>query len=114
MPSTSADLVRDQFHLRSVCVVQVKGKAQAVQAFTVLGVKSEPLPVAQQEFLALYEVGVVLYRQREFARARELFTQALQLQPNDFLAAQYVGDCAELMLHPPDAAWSGVRVMTKK
>jgi adenylate cyclase len=109
-----ADLVRDQFHLRSVSVVQVKGKVRAVQAFTVLGEKSEALPDEQQKFLALYEEGVALFRRREFVHAKELFAQALQLQPDDYLAAMYLDDCTAFIENPPEASWTGVRVMTKK
>jgi len=108
------ELVREQFHLRSVGVVQVKGKSQAVKTFTVLGEKSEALPPGQQQFLALYEEGMTLFRQREFSRARELFDQALQLQPDDYLAAQYRDNCVAFIENPPDSSWTGIRVMTKK
>ena len=109
-----AELVRDQFHLRSVDVVQVKGKTQAVQTFTVLGEKSEALPPGQEKFLALYEEGISCFRRREFVRAKELFAQALQLQPGDYLAQDYLAGCAAFIENPPDASWTGVRVMTKK
>lgn len=109
-----ADLVRDQFHLRSVYPLQVQGKQMAVQSFTVLGEKLEPLPPGQQRFLELYEEGVSRFRQREFVRAKELFAQALQLQPDDYLAAMYLADSVAFIENPPDASWTGVRVMTKK
>lgn len=109
-----ADLVRDQFHLRSVYPLQVRGKQMAVQSFTVLGEKSEPLPPGQQRFLELYEEGVSRFRQREFVRAKEVFAQALQLQPDDYLAAMYLADSVAFIENPPDASWTGVRVMTKK
>jgi adenylate cyclase len=109
-----AELVSDQFHLRSVDFVQVKGKTRSVQAFTVLGEKSEALPPDQQKFLALYEEGISSFRRREFVRAKELFAQALQLQPGDDLAAQYLAGCVTFIEKPPDASWTGVRVMTQK
>ena len=108
------ELVRDTFHLRSVYPVQVKGKAVAVKTFTVLGEKSEALPPAQQKFLELYEQGVSLFRQREFVRAQEIFEQARQLQPEDYLLGLYLADCATCIENPPDASWTGIRVMTKK
>jgi adenylate cyclase len=111
---SAAELVRDRFHLRSVDIVQVQGKTQAVQAFTVLGEKSEALPPDEQKFLALYEEGISSFRRREFDHARELFAQALQLQRGDYLAAQYLASCAAFIGNPPDASWTGVRVMSKK
>ncbi len=109
-----ADLVRDEFYLRSVDVVQVKGKMQAVKAFTVLGEKSEPLPPGLPRFLELYEEGVSLFRKREFVRAKELFAQALEILPDDYLAADYLESCAELMANPPEDSWTGIKVMTRK
>ncbi len=109
-----ADLVRDDFHLRRVDAVVVKGKKRAVEAFTVLGEKSVALPPDQAKFIALYEDGISAFRKREFDRAQELFAQALQIQPGDHLAAQYRESCLEYLENPPDESWTGVRVMTKK
>jgi len=108
------ELVRDHFHLRSVAVVRVKGKTRAVQAYTVLGEKSEALPPEQQKLLSVYEEGFSSFRQREFVRAKELFAKALQIKPDDYLASLYVESCEAYIKNPPDASWDGVRVMTEK
>jgi adenylate cyclase len=108
------ELVRDYFHLRNVAVVRVKGKTRAVPAYTVLGEKSEPLPPEKQKLLSLYEEGYSSFRQREFVRAKELFTQALQVQPDDYLAKIYIESCETYVKNPPGDAWDGVRVMTEK
>jgi len=109
-----AELVQDHFHLRSVNFIQVKGKTQPVRAFTVLGEKSQPLPAEQLKFLARYEEGVSAYRQREFTRAKDLFEQALKLQPDDFLVSRYLASTTAFIANPPDAAWNGVQIMTEK
>ncbi len=109
-----AELVLDHFYLRSVDFVQVTGKTMAVQAFTVLGEKTQPLPPEQQKFLSLYEEGISSFRRREFVRAKELFAKALQIQPGDYLATQYVTSCVTFIENPPDASWTGVRVMAEK
>jgi adenylate cyclase len=109
-----AELVRDQFHLRSVDIVQVKGKTKAVQAYTVLGEKSEALSSEQQKLLALYEEGISSFRRREFVAAKELFAQALRVQPDDYLTSVYLTSCEEFIQMPPGASWTGVRVMTEK
>jgi adenylate cyclase len=109
-----ADLVRDQFHLRSVDVVQVKGRTQAVKTFTVLGEKSEALTSIQQRFLSLHEDGIAAFRERKFDRARDLFAQTLQLGPGDFLASEYLSSASAFISNPPDASWTGIRVMTSK
>ncbi len=109
-----ADLVRDQFHLRTVDLVQVKGKTKAVETFSVLGEKSEALPAEQQKFLAIYEEAVSAFRDRRFNHAKELLIEALKMKPDDSLSIGYLENCEEYIKNPPDASWTGVRVMTKK
>jgi len=109
-----ADLVRDQFVLRTVDLVQVKGKTEAVKTFAVVAEKSEPLPSARAKFLATYEEAVTAFRSRRFSEARDLLQEALKIQPDDFLATEYLEDCEVFIKTPPDASWTGVRVMTKK
>ena len=109
-----AALVRDKFYLRSIDLVRVKGKDLPVEVFTVLGEKTGALSPEDQTFLPLYEEAIRLFRRREFARAKELFEQALQVQPNDYTAAEYLKSCIEYIKAPPDETWTGVRVMTSK
>ena len=39
---TAGDLIRDSFHLRSVALVQVKGKTRPVEIFALIGAKNDP------------------------------------------------------------------------
>lgn len=109
-----AELVVDNFHLRSVAFAQVKGKTQSVRAFTVLGDKTLELQPEQKKALELYEEGISSFRRREFARAKDLFAQSLQHQPNDYLSSEYLASAAEFLVNPPDNDWTGTRIMTKK
>lgn len=108
----TAALVRDAFILRSVGEIQVKGKGTPVEVFTVLEDRSSG--VAAPDWLAGFERGIRLYRQREFAQALELFAQAVEAAPEDWLNQEYVSRCQRLILEPPGADWDGVYVMAKK
>lgn len=108
-----AALVRDTYLLRLVDCVQVKGKTRPVDVFTVMG-EGAGQTVSLPLWLARYEEGVRLYREREFAAAAKMFEQSLQREPGDFLSAMYLRRCKELLLDPPDESWNGVFVMTKK
>jgi adenylate cyclase len=114
MGQSVAELVADTFHLRSVDIVQVKGKSRAVETYTVLGEKSEPLAPAREKFLALHEQAIRAFRTRDFGQAKGLWIEALQIERDDYLAAQYLASCIEFIDDPPDLSWTGVRVMTKK
>jgi adenylate cyclase len=109
-----AALIRDRFHLQTVDLIQVLGKTEPVDTFTVLGEKTDSPAPAREKFLAAYEEGVRLLRRREFAQAKRFFIEALQFQPGDYLATQCLATCDELIQSPPDDSWVGVRVMTKK
>ena len=109
---TVAPLVREKFLLRTVDLVQVKGKTKPVEVFAVVRerVVGEPDP----EWLKLYEEGVRLYRQHEFTRAAAAFQDYLQKQPNDYLSNLYLRRSEALVAHPPGTDWDGVYVMTQK
>ncbi|MEQ1843222.1 MAG: adenylate/guanylate cyclase domain-containing protein [Verrucomicrobiales bacterium] len=109
---TAAAQVRDLFVLRSVDLVQVKGKMQPVAVFTIPRESGEGRVVPS--WLPLYEEGIQLYRQREFQKAADVFIRARGLCPDDYLIQLYGERCAQLMAQPPGPEWSGVYQMTKK
>jgi adenylate cyclase len=85
------------FVFREVDVVRVKGRAGAAAVYELVGragVKVDPR----------FAEALALYRQREFARARELFTQL----SGDETAAIMATRCAQLSSAPPPEDWDGV------
>jgi adenylate cyclase len=83
---TAADLIRDSFHLRSVALVQVKGKTRPVEIFALIGARNEP---GDQEFLQrleTYEAGFRKFRERDFTHAKILLSEFLEFYPDDALA----------------------------
>jgi adenylate cyclase len=110
----AADLIRDEFDLRSVALVQVKGKTQPVEIFTLIGARNDR---ADKEFLSrleTYEAGFRKFRERDFTQAKVLFSQFLEFYPDDALARMYSERCLEYEEEPPDAAWNAVEVFKKK
>jgi adenylate cyclase len=108
-----AKLVGDTYILRTVALVQPKGKTTAANIFTVVGdgaAQTVSLPV----WLARYEDGVRLYRERQFAEAAAEFRECLAKQPDDYLSARYLGLCEALIKDPPDESWTAAEVMTDK
>ncbi len=111
---SAAELVRDEFHLRSVARVQVKGKTQPVDVFTLVGARSEQMEPELLDRLASYEEGILKFRARDFSQARILFSQFLEFYPDDFLAKMYLERTLEYEKEPPDEAWNAVEVFKKK
>jgi len=108
-----APLVGNTYILRTVDFVQVKGKTKPVDVFTVMG-DGAAQTVSMPVWLARYEDGVRLYRERKFSEAAVEFQECLRKQPDDYLSSMYLKRCQALVENPPDESWDGVFVMTKK
>jgi adenylate cyclase len=111
---TAAELVRDEFHLRSVARVQVKGKTKPVDAFTFIGARNEDVDSQLLKWLEVYEEGLEKFRARDFTQAKILFSRFLEFYPDDLLAQMYLARSLDYERQPPDEAWGAVEVLTKK
>ena len=105
-----AALVRDQFILRSVDLIIVKGKTQPVAIFTVLGGKGTPAP----PWLERHEEAMGMYRAGDFAAAEKAWRDVLAQAPEDGLTQVLLERCVTLQAHPPTPPWTGVYEMTSK
>jgi adenylate cyclase len=112
--SSVAELVRDEFHLRSVARVQVKGKTQPVDVLTLLGPKDGSVDKELLKWVETYEEGLIKFRERDFNQSKILFSQFLEFYPDDNLAKMYLDRALEYEQQPPDEAWNAVEVFKKK
>jgi adenylate cyclase len=112
--ASASKLIRDEFHLRSVALVQVKGKTRPVEIFTLIGAKDDPGERELLERLELYEAGFRKFRERDFTEAKILFSQFLEFDPEDALAKMYLERALAYEMQPPDEAWNAVEVFEKK
>jgi adenylate cyclase len=97
-----------------VAFVQVKGKTEPVEIFTLIGEKKAR---GDEEFLhrlEIYEAGFRKFRERDFTQAKILFSQFLEFYPNDALAKMYLERALEYEEQPPDEAWNAVEIFKKK
>ncbi len=112
--ATVAELVRDEFHLRSVARVQVKGKSKPVDVFTFVGARNEEVDPQFLKWLESYEEGLEKFRSRDFTEAKILFSRFLEFYPDDLLAKMYLDRALEYEQQPPEEAWDAVEVFKKK
>lgn len=107
-----ARMVRDQFVVRSLDLIVVKGKTKPVEIFTVLdereGEHPEPL------WLEAHEEAMRLYRTGDFAGAEALWREVLAQEPGDSVSHVFVNRCLALQKEPPEGVWAGVFAMTTK
>ncbi len=111
---SATELVREQFHVRSVARVQVKGKAEPVEISTLIGERGEEIDPELLRRLETYEEGFQKFRQRDFAAAKILLSQFLEFYPTDHLAKMYLERALEYEVAPPEGEWNAVEVFKKK
>jgi len=112
--ASAADLIRDDFHLRSVARVQVKGKTVPVEVSTLIAAKGETVEGDLLKWLEVYEEAIVKFRAREFTEAKILLARFLEFYPTDHLAKMYLEHALQYEQQPPDVSWTGAEVFTKK
>src|SRR4029453_4655636 len=83
--ATAAELVRDEFYMRSVARVQVKGKTKPVDVFTFFFPRNEEVDLEFLKWLESYEEGLEKFRARDFTDAKISFSRFLEFYPDDFL-----------------------------
>jgi len=109
---STAALLGDAFILQEVDRVRVKGKAQAIGFFEVLGEGEAPPELAR--FLETYHRGLALYRERNWPESLAAFTAALELHPEDASVRRYLEQAQRYMESPPGPDWEAVTVMDTK
>jgi adenylate cyclase len=111
---TASDLIRDEFILRSVARVQVKGKTEPADVCALVAARSEEVDPEFMRWLESYEEGILAFRARDFERAKILFSRFLEFYPDDTLAKMYLERALEYEQQPPVEPWNAVEVFTKK
>jgi adenylate cyclase len=107
---------RHNFVVRYLDLVAVKGKREAVPVYELVGrIGDAAITARYAPVFEHYNRAVVLYQQRQFTEAAELFNRALAItNGDDGPSAVYVQRCIELAVEPPDPDWDLVYVMKHK
>jgi class 3 adenylate cyclase/CHASE2 domain-containing sensor protein len=109
--------ISKSFVTREVDWVRVKGKAQPVRIFELLGTKNSGTLSATNDMLAVlpdFEAGFRLYHARKFDEAVNAFTRALNTKPDDECSQLYIERCQDYIKAEPPEDWDGVYTMKTK
>ena len=112
--TAAADLIRDEFHLRSVARAQVKGITEPVDVFTIVEARNAAIDQELLTWLETYEEGIRKFRDRDFTQAKILFSRFLEFYPEDSLAKMYLERSLKYEHAPPDQAWNAVEMFERK
>jgi len=108
--------VRDDFFLRSLDVVRVKGRLEATELFEVVAHKTPGLLCfeAHRNFCERYAAIRDLYSRGSFQHALDALGEFLGTWPDDKPAFLLKQRCQELLESPPDSDWCAVEQLHEK
>ncbi|MGK7891127.1 MAG: adenylate/guanylate cyclase domain-containing protein [Leptolyngbyaceae cyanobacterium] len=105
---------RDQYELRRLDRVRVKGSQKAIEIYEALDAEEPQLRQRKIETRSLFDQAVDSYRQGEFAQAQQAFHQVLVDNPHDPTVHLYLDRIETLIQQPRPHDWTGVWAFTEK
>ncbi len=98
-----------EFLIRFLDIIQVKWKSKPVKIFEVLPIKpiNEKKRNKKSQIIKLFETGLNQYLKWNFAQAKKIFEQILQIDPEDKPSQIFYQRCNYLLKHPPEN-WDGI------
>lgn len=110
---TTAALVKDQFVLRPLDWVAVKGKARAVLVNELVGEVGK-VEARIVQAVELQREALRVYRARRFAEAHKLFLEVSAQLGGDEAALKLAERCQQYAAEPPPQSWNGSFTMAEK
>jgi len=104
---------KDAIVARPLDWVSVKGRAQGVLVYEMLGVPGSARPETGDS-IQHYTQALHSYRQRKWDEAIDLFESVLQLRSDDGPSVEMISRCRGYLRTPPGEDWDGVHRMTLK
>lgn len=101
----------NRFIVRPIDIVAVKGKTKSTKIFELVGATEDerihPLSQHAVDFCAQFTEAFDLYMDKEWEKARQLFSQLLTKNAeiyhiDDLLTADYIKKCDDLIQNPPE------------
>lgn len=102
----------DQFEVRHLDLLRVKGKEKSVEVYELLALKGQ-LTDAHRTIISRFHEGIEAYRKGEFDAALTIFKEVATLAPHDGPTQTYIERCTDLKQNPP-AAWDGTWTLDHK
>ena len=107
-------LCPNEFWVRELDRVRVKGKTQSASIYELLGDRNTPPDGDAKNFLDLYDRARGVYLSRDFAKAISLFETLKEMAPGDRAVALHLQRSRQYWQAPPPEDWDGTYAMTTK
>jgi len=104
--------VKDEFVVRELDLIRVKGKKEGIRIFELLG--EGELDEQMSQVKAAFAEGLALYRDQKWDDAAKKFQGVLKLRKEDGPAGVFLSRCKLMKEAGPGKGWDGVFEMTTK
>jgi len=105
---TTADKINNQFHLREIDTVRVKGRKGVVNVYELIDEISVELTDSQKRTFVEYHMGLGLYRQQRWKEAIHHLTLALECTSLDRPSQIIMDRCRHYLKKDPPDNWESV------
>ncbi|MBW7888852.1 MAG: adenylate/guanylate cyclase domain-containing protein [Bacteroidetes bacterium] len=109
----TADHIGDEFILREMDLIRVKGKKMPIKIYELV-CKREEATEDTMKMVQTFESALQLYRHQQWRDAVSMFTTIQKLKGNDPPSKEYITRCIDYEQQPPGKDWDGVHIMTSK
>jgi adenylate cyclase len=109
----TARRVRGVLATRPLARLRVKGKHEAIEVHTLLGLPEE-LSATERAFLNAYRTGYEAYVNGRFAEAAEALGRAAAIMPDDLTTGRLREECVRYSQIAPPAGWEPVLTLESK
>lgn len=106
--------IRNDFIVRPLDIVAVKGKVAGVMIFELMGEHNSENADALEPFADSFREAFDLYHDRQWDAALEKFTALQETHPDDIPLKLYVERCTNYLDNDPGPDWSGLTRLTSK
>jgi class 3 adenylate cyclase len=103
----------DEFICRRLDRIRVVGISSPVWVYEIIGFRKEASE-AEIKWVAEWDTAIGLFEQRQFEKAREMFSSLAEADSEDNTARNYIDRCTEFIAVPPGGDWDGVNNLTDK
>jgi class 3 adenylate cyclase len=86
--------------------VKVKGRDESVSVFEVYDAEPATIVELKNKTKTAFETSLLLYSQKNFAQANQIFQEILQINPQDRAAKMYIERCEYYQEHEVPEEWS--------
>lgn len=104
---------KDHIVARRLDRVAVYGKEQGIEIYELLAMQDQASN-DMQGWIALFEKGIEAYRQRDWEKAIDYFTQVIQKRGQDQPSQVMIGRARNFKTNPPPLDWKGLLMVMEK